>query len=770
MASTSRRIIVRFDGTTTGLNRAAGQAANAIDKFHRRSQLAVGALTAAGAAAPALLAGATLLFAGLAAAGLASSDKVRIAFSSMGREVRTGLQQDAQVLEATAVTVAARLGAAFQRVRPILQNVFAAIGPQILTLTDGLTGLVENMLPGLARAALAAGNAVNGLADFLRKTGTGVSDFFDQIATSGPNAGKVWSELGTLMGNVLPVLGKLLAVASDFASGALPVFNAALKGLLDILASVLDFLKPIAPVLGGLAAAVVATAGAFKIFALLRTLVMTFGAATMLAGLQVGTFISRLGLGAVAGARFATALTTALRMIPIALIAVTAGTAGAATGIRNSTEAMQAGGQAARDYAASVDGFGNKLLTNLKGFALTLISFGASGGPAEGLATVNARVNELRASMTPLQRAQDDVARSTNDYNLAVKDFGASSPQAIAALDQMKSAVDREAAAQDAAKIATKGHLQALHELSDFMAGELDANLAYEQSVLRTKQAQDALAEATRSGKLSQDELKASTYDLVGAALSQANAARAQAEAANQYAGEAAATKAGDAAWAAEIGKLAGTLKGPAKAAIIDHINGLSDAGRKAAIAALETNGFNVKLKQTPDGKQVVLSVEAGAANAAIDNAARTRTARINVVWNSGAVPGFGGLQVGGRSAGGPIRGPGTGTSDTAGLFALSKGEHVWTAAEVRRAGGHRAMAAMREQFRGLATGGPVGAGGLGAGPEWTSTPPPEVRAGDVNVTVMIDGQEFRGMIRSEISEDNRNTRRRVTAGAGRGV
>lgn len=53
-------------------------------------------------------------------------------------------------------------------------------------------------------------------------------------------------------------------------------------------------------------------------------------------------------------------------------------------------------------------------------------------------------------------------------------------------------------------------------------------------------------------------------------------------------------------------------------------------------------------------------------------------------------------VSIPGRATGGPIYGPGTGTSDEAGLYALSNGEHVLTAREVRAAGGHSQI----EQWR----------------------------------------------------------------------
>lgn len=65
------------------------------------------------------------------------------------------------------------------------------------------------------------------------------------------------------------------------------------------------------------------------------------------------------------------------------------------------------------------------------------------------------------------------------------------------------------------------------------------------------------------------------------------------------------------------------------------------------------------------------------------------------------------------RAAGGPVFGPGTGTSDSIPAW-LSNGEHVWTAREVAAAGGHAAMEEMRRAVvygyaaKGFAGGGPV--------------------------------------------------------------
>lgn len=93
------------------------------------------------------------------------------------------------------------------------------------------------------------------------------------------------------------------------------------------------------------------------------------------------------------------------------------------------------------------------------------------------------------------------------------------------------------------------------------------------------------------------------------------------------------------------------------------------------------------------------------------------RTAYIDIisrhVATQGSPAGVQGVQGGfvpGRAAGGPIFGPGTGTSDDV-LIRASNGEHMLTAREVAAMGGHSAVLEFRRQLmaaRGYATGGEV--------------------------------------------------------------
>jgi len=68
-----------------------------------------------------------------------------------------------------------------------------------------------------------------------------------------------------------------------------------------------------------------------------------------------------------------------------------------------------------------------------------------------------------------------------------------------------------------------------------------------------------------------------------------------------------------------------------------------------------------------------------------------------------------------GRADGGAIYGPGSSTSDEAGIFRLSNGEHVFDAEDVSLMGGQAAVYAFRQGLkdgtRGYAQGGGVGGG-----------------------------------------------------------
>lgn len=139
-------------------------------------------------------------------------------------------------------------------------------------------------------------------------------------------------------------------------------------------------------------------------------------------------------------------------------------------------------------------------------------------------------------------------------------------------------------------------------------------------------------------------------------------------------------------------------------------------AGATTGMAKLNADpglatGKVVEWKSTADRAtgQAHLAAETSSATATIRNWVSTwngYTIRVGV----GAVVSS---RIGGLATGGPVEGPGTGTSDTAGLFALSDGEYVATARQVAAAGGPTAFGRLMDALehgpvRGFADGGEV--------------------------------------------------------------
>lgn len=113
----------------------------------------------------------------------------------------------------------------------------------------------------------------------------------------------------------------------------------------------------------------------------------------------------------------------------------------------------------------------------------------------------------------------------------------------------------------------------------------------------------------------------------------------------------------------------------------------------KDTIAGIEHELANMgfTIEHLPDGKVHVSATGVDSVESALNNLARTRYARVTPVYDSRTDS----LAIPGRAGGGPIHGPGTSTSDSI-LARLSNDEHVWTAGEVRGAGGHGSVAMLR--------------------------------------------------------------------------
>ncbi|WP_170169324.1 tape measure protein [Salana multivorans] len=159
----------------------------------------------------------------------------------------------------------------------------------------------------------------------------------------------------------------------------------------------------------------------------------------------------------------------------------------------------------------------------------------------------------------------------------------------------------------------------------------------------------------------------------------------------------------------------------------------------------------------TTNERRASIQVSASTSDAEEKISVLTRARRVSV---SAFIPGFFGLREGGpvtyRAAGGPVHGPGTGTSDSVpatgpfgSRYQLSNGEHVWTARETAAVGGHGEMLRLRR----AALTGRVSyrAGGGSIEPRYlTPRVSPQVY---VNTTPTADLSAVRQIVRDAVSE-----------------
>lgn len=195
------------------LGRVAGRANKAFDaKMFGGLSLGLPAAAAVGVAGVATaLALVPALFLGVAAAGLASNEKVATSFGTLGKHVKTTVQEMSADLADEALMASDKLGASFDRMAPQIDAAMSASSAYVDDFTDGITGLAENAMPGLLTATRAAGPAVQGLGSFMRQTGAGASEMLTNMSRGSADAGAGMVRLGGTVRNALAFVGDLTA-------------------------------------------------------------------------------------------------------------------------------------------------------------------------------------------------------------------------------------------------------------------------------------------------------------------------------------------------------------------------------------------------------------------------------------------------------------------------------------------------------------------------------------------------------------------------------
>src|SRR5438067_1112574 len=259
---------------------------------------AAAAVGAAGAAAALTAGDGACLGVGIMAAKCAET--VQTAWSGTAQHVEAVTQGMAQNLQGPLAESAQHVSAAFDRMAPAIQTGMNASASSVLGLTDAATGLAERSLPGLVTASQQSGQAIEGLGNFARSTGSGVSDMFTAIAGSSANAGAGMTQLGQITQSLLGFVGQLTAnLAANHQQlgvlqGALGSVESGLLSLTSAGSGAVGFLSGFGTTAGGV---LTVLNGLAQVVSVLPTGVTQFGGSVTAAG----AILSKFGVDATKG-------------------------------------------------------------------------------------------------------------------------------------------------------------------------------------------------------------------------------------------------------------------------------------------------------------------------------------------------------------------------------------------------------------------------------------------------------------------------------------
>lgn len=323
-----------------------------------------------------------------------------------------------------------------------------------------------------------------------------------------------------------------------------------------------------------------------------------------------------------------------------------------------------------------------------------LVSGGNAAQAAQVFSSLAERAKEQGVSVEELKKVLPGYAASLETAAGAAAGAADATGKIPGPTGEATEATKEYASAAEAAAAAANGQREALTQLSDMIKAESDPVFALTAAQRDLEKAHKAAADATRKHGGNSAEAQEATQKL--------------AEAAIELQGR--------------VGALGGAFNGQLSPALIQTL-------RAAGLTERQIADVSAIFRQAKrDGDAFAKNYKAptsapGAAQAARDvRGLRTevsklygKTITVGVRYSATGLErvNAAGNRIGGyKATGGAIIGPGTGTSDSVPMN-LSTGEHVWTAKEVKAAGGHSAVEAMRAGVLGapvqqMAGGGPV--------------------------------------------------------------
>ncbi|NUT53679.1 MAG: hypothetical protein HOV94_41280 [Saccharothrix sp.] len=707
---------------------AAERAGNRVDKAGSlaiKSMAGVAAASnAGGLAAAAAIGGVPLLFTGMAAAAVSSNEQVRTSFANLRDNVTDDVQAMAEPMVDDFVFAANELGRAWGRdVGPALKSIFAdpAMEHGVRELATGVGELAGNAMPGLREAVRSSQPVMTGYRSLLGDVGEGVSDFAENVSHSSDSAGRVITGFGRIAEDVLGDVGELVGDLADaaapnmakveqvveragdsvlgLADGALPILADAAGAGMSAVSGLLGVLEPFQGALGTGLGVTLAAAGGWRLLTAAGNgfTKLDLGGRMERTALSAGIMTEQLTGSAGAGERVATAgsrMGNVLSKVGAALPVVGAAAVGLGLMLDISAEKMRiaaadgaslaegliAGGSQADRARAKLNeltGANAQYQQQLNALEKEQIAAGEAGhlysaqisDLHDTIDANNVTIDEARSKYQEIRNSLTGAELAQVKYNEAVEQYGVASPEAAAAGEVWRTALDEEKRKAEAAAEATKTHTDRIIEQQNIMLGAAGAELDYRSSLLGLEAAQKAAGDAIQKYGENSLEARQAVLDHEEAIQRVIVAAGERAAAENAGATESERARLVTQAQAAEILNLAAAAGANAPSSLARMVQAL-DATTLAALGVTgRVNEAGQAVYRLPNGREIVLTANNADALAKINqvNSANVRDKFFSVVMrmqvDSGGVPIAGSNRspgaVGGYNSGGWVGGTG---------------------------------------------------------------------------------------------------------------
>ncbi|MBE1501363.1 hypothetical protein H4696_008463 [Amycolatopsis lexingtonensis] len=781
------RIPVEIDGDT-----ADSEAEKVARRINGRfNALAFAGLSAGLPAAAAVGAAATVAalsivpaaFAAIGAAALKNDDAVSDSFKSLKSSVVADTQSMATVLRGPLLEASADLKAAFNRLRPEIQQAFTGSGPAVEELTGSVTDLAENAMPGMVTAISKSQGALEGFRSFTGQVGAGVSDMLINMSRGADDAGRSMTIFGNISRDLLGFVG---ALAAQLATAQGPLTNlqaglqqaeSAVLKLTSTGGAATSFLTGFGSAATGALTLVNALASAINVLpADVVKLGGAFAASAMILnkfGVDAGAGFKGLGekikAADGAGGKFKTTMsglaggvfnpaTAATAGLGVALALMGQDAERAAHASATLAASQQTFTQALRESKGAIDDNVRASVAQdlaqktINGNSKSLLDFAKQFGVA--LPQVTSAVLGESGALEGVNQQLDAYAKANPDAATTVAALKAAIASKGIAFRDSTDAVSAEASATDQSTAAQNRSRDAVNKLTQAIYEQQNAQLGYRGAVLNSKQAVDDFGKVSKDAKATEDD-KAQALLRVEQAFASQEQAAYQAAYANSTSKDAAVrTSEALAAQRQETVNLANAFQGVLPQSLQQTIGKMSATEAQAAGLKLKVNNLGTAVYELPNGKQIVITSNADQQAAAMANLRdkinqiptnkkstveivtiykTVGTAAVRTGANSPDVYLYGPHSAGGglpsqgkmkrfasggptvvdASAGGLLKGPGTGTSDdiltlfSNGMIGKTSDEEFVVNAE-QTAKWYPLLVAINKGLRGFADGGLV--------------------------------------------------------------